>query len=144
MYSNGLLVTFDAWFCYFCTLDPYLIKLFFFLPIVLGAFDEATVVFGEAATICIKKQYLAQLSSSQSLPMSNVDHSLVSTGNFGPGSDDNSPRQLKHMHGNSLRDIPVDYYGAAAPGGAATLPSIGCLSNICFYNTPSPMASQVK
>ncbi|KAG6668154.1 hypothetical protein I3843_01G142500 [Carya illinoinensis] len=111
---------------------------------VLGASDEATVVFGEAATICIQKQYLPQGSSSQSLPMSNEDHSLVSAGNFGPGSDDTSPRQLKHMQGNSLRDIPVNYYGAAALGGAATQPSNGSLSNICFYNTPSPMASQLS
>jgi anaphase-promoting complex subunit 3 len=107
--------------------------------ITLGAAEEATAVFGEAAALCIQKQYLPYGSASPSLNMPNEDHSSVSSRNFGPGPDDASPRQLKHMQGNNLRDIPGKYHGAAA-----IQPSNGGSSNISFYNTPSPMVSQVK
>jgi anaphase-promoting complex subunit 3 len=106
--------------------------------ITLGAAEEATAVFGEAAALCIQKQYLSHGSASQSLNMPNEDRSTVSARNFGPGPDDASPRQLKHMQGNNLRDIPGKYHGAAA-----IQPSNGGSSNISFYNTPSPMVSQV-
>ncbi|KAB1224409.1 hypothetical protein CJ030_MR2G016298 [Morella rubra] len=111
---------------------------------VLGAAEEATAVFGEAAAICIQKQYVSQGSSSQSLHMSNEDRSLVSLRNFGPVLDDASPRQLKHLQGNNQRDIPGNYHGAAVLGGAASQPSNGGSSNLSFYNTPSPMASQIS
>ncbi|KAE8038945.1 hypothetical protein FH972_011406 [Carpinus fangiana] len=106
---------------------------------VLGAAEEATAVFGEAAALCIQKQYLSHGSASQSLNMPNEDHSTVSARNFGPGPDDASPRQLKHMQGNNLRDIPGNYHGAAAVQS-----SNGGSSNISFYNTPSPMVSQLS
>lgn len=70
--------------------------------------------------------------------MPNEDRSTVSARNFGPSPDDASPRQLKHMQGNNLRDIPGNYHGAAA-----VQPPNGGSSNISFYNTPSPMVSQV-
>ncbi|XP_041000913.1 cell division cycle protein 27 homolog B-like [Juglans microcarpa x Juglans regia] len=111
---------------------------------VLGAAEEAAAVFGEAAALCIQKQYLPHGSSSQSLHMSNEDRGLASSGNFGPGADDASPRQLKHMQGNNQKDIPGNYHGATALGGAASQPSNGVSSNISFYNTPSPMASQLS
>ncbi|KAA8517196.1 hypothetical protein F0562_017552 [Nyssa sinensis] len=68
------------------------------------------------------------------------DHNLVSGRNF--GSEDVGPRQLKHMNTNNLRDIPGNYHGAIASGGAASQPLNGGSANI-FYNTPSPMATQV-
>lgn len=139
-YGICLLVTFSAWFHYFwvniCSGLSF--------SIVLGAAEEATAVFGEAAAICIQKQYVSQGSSSQSLHMSNEDRSLVSLRNFGPVLDDASPRQLKHLQGNNQRDIPGNYHGAAVLGGAASQPSNGGSSNLSFYNTPSPMASQVE
>lgn len=137
--SSVISVTFDV-----CshTFDPYLIQGLSPL-IVLGAAEEATAVFGEAAALCIQKQYLNHGSASQSLHISNEDRNLVSGRNLGQGPDDASPRQLKHMQGNSLRDIPGNYHGATALGGAASQPSNGSSSNISFYNTPSPMASQV-
>ncbi|XP_062149461.1 cell division cycle protein 27 homolog B-like [Alnus glutinosa] len=106
---------------------------------VLGAAEEATAVFGEAAALCIQKQYLPHGSASPSLNMPNEDRSSVSSRNFGPGPDDASPSQLKHMQGNNLRDIPGKYHGAAA-----IQPSNGGSSNISFYNTPSPMVSQLS
>ena len=137
--SSVISVTFDV-----CshTFDPYLIQGLSPL-IVLGAAEEATAVFGEAAALCIQKQYLHHGSASQSLHISNEDRNLVSGRNLGQGPDDASPRQLKHMQGNRLRDIPGNYHGATALGGAASQPSNGSSSNISFYNTPSPMASQV-
>lgn len=109
---------------------------------LLGDAEEATAVFGEAAAFCLQKQYLPHGSSPQSLHMSNEDRGLASSGNFG-GADDASPRQLKHMQGNNQREIPGNYHGAAALGGAASQPLNGGSSNVSFYNTPSPMVSQV-
>ncbi|XP_059432667.1 cell division cycle protein 27 homolog B [Corylus avellana] len=106
---------------------------------VLGAAEEATAVFGEAAAFCLQKQYLPHGLASQSLNMPNEDRSSVSARNFVPGPDDASPRQLKHMQGNNLRDIPGNYHGAAA-----VQPLNGSSSNISFYNTPSPMVSQLS
>lgn len=105
---------------------------------VLGAAEEATAVFGEAAALCIQKQYLHHGSASQSLQISNEDRNIVSARNFGQGPDDASPRQLKHMQ------VPGNYHGVAALGGAASQPSNGGSSNLSFYNTPSPMASQLS
>ena len=110
--------------------------------IILGAAEEAIVVFGEAATLCIQKQYLHHGLASPSLHMSSEDYNLVSSRNF--GSEDVSPRQLKHTQGNSLRDIPGNHHGAAVLSGVLSQPQNGGPSNMSFYNTPSPMASQVR
>ncbi|KAK6236374.1 Tetratricopeptide repeat 1 - like 10 [Theobroma cacao] len=109
---------------------------------VLGAAEEATVVFGEAAALCIQKQYLHHGVTSPNLHTSNEDYNLVSSRNF--GSEDVSPRQLKHAQGNNLRDIPGNYHGTAGLSGAASQPQNGGPSNMPFYNTPSPMASQLS
>ncbi|OMO82673.1 Tetratricopeptide TPR-1 [Corchorus capsularis] len=109
---------------------------------VLGAAEEATLVFGEAAALCVQKQYLQQGAASPNSHSSNEDYNLVSSRNF--GSEDVSPRQLKHTQGNNLRDIPGNYHGAAVLGGAASQPQNGGPSNMSFYNTPSPMASQLS
>ncbi|XVE54205.1 hypothetical protein DITRI_Ditri03aG0061700 [Diplodiscus trichospermus] len=109
---------------------------------VLGAAEEATVVFGEAAALCIQKQYLHHGVASQNLHMSKEDYNLVSSRNF--GLEEVGPRQLKHTQGNNLRDIPGSYHGAAVTCGAASQPQNGGPSNMSFYSTPSPMASQLS
>ncbi|XVE98099.1 hypothetical protein REPUB_Repub03eG0076200 [Reevesia pubescens] len=109
---------------------------------VLGAAEEATVVFGEAAALCIQKQYLHHGVASRNFHMSSEDYNLVSSRNF--GSEEVSPRQLKHAQGNNLRDIPGNYHGAAVLSGAASQHQNGGPSNMSFYNTPSPMASQLS
>ncbi|XWS17325.1 hypothetical protein CRYUN_Cryun33cG0057600 [Craigia yunnanensis] len=109
---------------------------------VLGAAEEATVVFGEAAALCIQKQYLHHGVASPNLHMSNEDYNFVSSRNF--GSEEVSSRQLKYTQGNNPRDIPGNYHGAAVVSGAASQPQNGGRSNMSFYNTPSPMASQLS
>jgi anaphase-promoting complex subunit 3 len=108
---------------------------------VLGAAEEAAAVFDEAAALCIQKQHMNHASASQNLSISNEDRNLVSARNF--GLEDGSPRQSKHPQGNNLRDIPGNYHGATTLGGSASQPSNGGLPNLSFYNTPSPMATQV-
>lgn len=107
---------------------------------ISGAADEASVVFGEAAALCMQKQYLYHGSASQNMHESNEDRNLVSTRNF--GLEDVSPRQLKLMQGNSVRDIPGIYHSSIVSGGASSQPLSGT-SNVSFYNTPSPMGTQV-
>ncbi|KAL3829295.1 hypothetical protein ACJIZ3_018097 [Penstemon smallii] len=101
---------------------------------ILGAAEEATSVFDEGASICIQKQYLHRGLASQSL-QATEEHDVSS--NKSLGSEDVSPRQLRHVHGNSLRDLSGNYHGTASNqplnGGSASLP---------FYSTPSPMATQ--
>jgi anaphase-promoting complex subunit 3 len=113
---------------------------FFFIN-VLGAAEEAAAVFDEAAALCIQKQYMNCVSASHNLSISNEDHNLVSARNF--GLEDGSPRQLKHLQGNNLKDIPGNYHGASTLGGPVSQPSNGAPPNLSFYNTPSPMATQV-
>ncbi|KAJ7969551.1 Cell division cycle protein 27 like B [Quillaja saponaria] len=108
---------------------------------VLGAAEEATAVFGEAAAVRIQKQYL-NWSTSVNLHGSTEDHNVVSTRNC--RAEDVSPRQLKHIQGNNLRDIPGKHHGAPALAGAAVQPVKSSASNILFYNTPSPMATQLS
>ncbi|XP_022731116.1 cell division cycle protein 27 homolog B-like isoform X2 [Durio zibethinus] len=109
---------------------------------VLAAAEEATVVFGEAAALCVQKQYLHYGLASPNLHMSSEDYNSVSSQNF--GSEDVSLRQLKHTQGNNLRDIPCNYHGAAVLSGPASQPQSGGPSNMSFYNTPSPMTSQLS
>ncbi|CAN1330923.1 Cell division cycle protein 27 homolog B [Linum perenne] len=97
---------------------------------ILGAAEEATAVFGEAAFLCIQKQY-SQLMVTQNLHMTNDDRTVVSSRNS--SSEDGSPRQLKHMQGPNPRELTGNYHVTSAVGG---LPNIG------FYSTPSPMAQQ--
>uniref|UniRef100_A0A5B6ZD50 Putative CDC27 family protein isoform 1 n=1 Tax=Davidia involucrata TaxID=16924 RepID=A0A5B6ZD50_DAVIN len=108
---------------------------------ILGAAEEATSIFGESAVLCIQKQHLHHGLAYQNLQASSEDHNLVSSRNF--GSEDVSPRQLKHMNANNLRDIPGNYHGTVASGGAASQLLNGGPANI-FYNTPSPMATQLS
>lgn len=112
------------------------VLLFFYFP---GAADEATAVFSEAAALCIQKQYL---QNAQNLHLSNEDRNLVSSKSS--ASEDVSPRQLKNIQANNLKDLPGNYHGAVVLAGAASQPLNGGPSNISsFYNTPSPMTTQV-
>ncbi|CAN1177460.1 Cell division cycle protein 27 homolog B [Linum perenne] len=103
---------------------------------ILGAAEEATAVFGEAAFLCIQKQY-SQLMVTQNLHMTNDDRTVVSSRNS--SSEDGSPRQLKHMQGPNPRELTGNYHVTSAVG-AGSQPSNGGLPNIGFYSTPSPMA----
>lgn len=105
-----------------------------------GAAEEATAVFGEAASLCVQKQYTPHGLASQSLPASTEDRNALSARNY--SSQDLSPRQLKNTHGNTLKENPGNYHGTAFSGGA-NQPINGGLANMSFYNTPSPMATQV-
>ncbi|XP_040941589.1 cell division cycle protein 27 homolog B isoform X1 [Gossypium hirsutum] len=106
---------------------------------ILGAAEEATVVFGEAAALCIEKQYFYHGLASPNLHVASEGCNLVSSRNF--SSEDVSRRQLKNTQVNSLRDIPSNHHGAAI---SASQPHNGGPSNISLYNTPSPVASQLS
>ncbi|KAK6941605.1 hypothetical protein RJ641_026982 [Dillenia turbinata] len=108
---------------------------------ILGAAEEAVVVFGEAAALSIQKQHLTQGLASQNLQLSGEDHNLGPDRNF--GSEDMSPRQLKHMHSNNPRDISANYNGVTSAVTASHTVNGGS-SNLSFYNTPSPMATQMS
>ncbi|KAH9800932.1 cell division cycle protein 27 [Citrus sinensis] len=109
---------------------------------MLGAAEEATAVFSEAAALCIQKQYLQNGLATQNLYLPNEDRNLVSSKSA--GTEDISPRQLKHMQANNLRDIPGNYHGAVVSAAAASQPLNGGPSNASFYNTPSPITTQLS
>ncbi|XP_023516280.1 cell division cycle protein 27 homolog B-like isoform X2 [Cucurbita pepo subsp. pepo] len=106
---------------------------------ILGAAEDASSVFGEAAVLSIQKQYLHH--RSENLQTLNDDLNSASARNN--NSDDVRTRQLKHTQSNNLRDIPTNYQGTVNLGGAASQIVNGG-SNISFYNTPSPVAAQVS
>ncbi|KAL6497116.1 Cell division cycle protein 27 B [Orobanche gracilis] len=99
---------------------------------ILGAADEATSVFDEGASQCIQKQYLQCEFGFQNLQASHEEHDIAS--NRILSSEDVSPRKLKHILSNNLRDISGNNHGTTSNqlnGGPASFP---------YYNTPSPMA----
>ncbi|XP_050373541.1 cell division cycle protein 27 homolog B isoform X2 [Argentina anserina] len=104
---------------------------------VLGSAEEAAVVFGEAASVTIQKQYLHHGLASQSLLTTNDDCNLVYGRNF--SFEDVSPRQLKLVQGSNTRDS----FGNSHVIGVSGQPTNGS-SNISFYNTPSPMPMQLS
>ncbi|CAN0901493.1 Cell division cycle protein 27 homolog B [Linum grandiflorum] len=104
---------------------------------ILGAAEEATAVFGEAASLCIQKQY-SHLIVTQNLQMTNDDRTVVSSRNS--SSEDGSPRQLKHMQGPNPRELTGNYHVMSAVGGTGSQLPNGGPPNIGFYSTPSPMA----
>lgn len=119
-------------------LFQYIFKLRLCISIVPGSAEEAAVVFGEAASLSIQKQYLHHGLASQSLLTLNEDCNLVSARNF--SSEDVSQRQFKHMQGNNIRDVSGNSH--VILGGASGHPMNGS-SSLSFYNTPSPMPMQV-
>lgn len=127
-------------FACFCISSKYLSRCFIAF-VISGAADEASVVFGEAAALCMQKQYLHQGLVSQNVHETNEDRNLVSARNF--GFEDVSTRQLKLMQANNVRDISGNYHGATISGGASSQPPSG-MANVSFYSTPSPMGTQVS
>ncbi|XP_020239897.1 cell division cycle protein 27 homolog B [Cajanus cajan] len=107
---------------------------------ILGAAEEATLVFGEAAAFSIQKQYL-NCSTSPNPNVSPVDSNEVAT-TRPCMSEELSPRQLKQMQG--LKDIAAYHHGASILGGAAGQPINSSSSNTSFCNTPSPMVVQLS
>lgn len=105
---------------------------------ILGAAEDASSVFGEAAVLCIQKQCLH--NRSEKLQTLNDDLNSASARNNNP--DDVRTRQSKQAQSNNLRDIPTNYHGPVNLGGPANQIANGG-SNISFYNTPSPVAAQV-
>ncbi|KAI9192658.1 hypothetical protein LWI28_026160 [Acer negundo] len=95
-------------------------------PLLWAAYEELCILGAaeEATAVLVKQLLFAFKSSTYSM--------------------DVSPRQLKHMQGNNLRDIPGNSYGGAMLTGAAGQPLNGGPSNISFYNTPSPVATQLS
>ncbi|KAJ0254178.1 Cell division cycle protein 27 B [Hirschfeldia incana] len=114
------------------TLDPLLWAAYEELCI-LGAAEEATVVFGEAAALSIQKQYMQQLPTSLGLNTYNEERNATSAKNT--SSEDYSPRQPKHTQGHGLKDISGNFHSHGLNGG---------VSNMTFYNTPSPVAAQLS
>ncbi|KAM1478990.1 hypothetical protein ACFX2I_026344 [Malus domestica] len=106
---------------------------------ILGAAEEAAVVFGEAAVLSIQKQYLHHGLASQSLLTLNEDCNLVSGRNF--SSEDVGQRQLKHVQGNNTRDLSGNSH--VSLGGVSGHPVNGT-SGSSFFNTPSPMPMQLS
>ncbi|XP_057513901.1 cell division cycle protein 27 homolog B-like isoform X2 [Actinidia eriantha] len=109
---------------------------------ILGAAEEATSFFGEVAAICIQKQLRSHEVANQNAQALSEDDNLVSGRNF--GSEDGSPRDVRHINAKNIKDIPRNYPGAVMSGGAASQPLNGGAANISFYNTPSPMAAQLS
>ncbi|KAL0702929.1 hypothetical protein Bca4012_059051 [Brassica carinata] len=102
---------------------------------ILGAAEEATAVFGETAALSIQKQYMQQLQTSLSLNTYNEERNSNSTSAKNTSSEDYSPRQPKHTQGHGLKDISGNFHSHGLNGG---------VSNMTFYNTPSPVAAQLS
>ncbi|XP_076885371.1 cell division cycle protein 27 homolog B-like isoform X1 [Bidens hawaiensis] len=109
----------------------------------LGAAGEATTVFGESASECIQKQYMSHHDAGPQLQASNDDHNVVSGRQ--QMAENASTRQLRHLNGNNIKDNSLNHNGAVFSGSTtASQSSNGVHSNISFYNTPSPMATQLS
>ncbi|KAK7291995.1 hypothetical protein RIF29_07597 [Crotalaria pallida] len=94
---------------------------------ILGAAEDATAVFGEAAALCMQKQYLNYTICTN--PNSSAeDCSIVAARNC--ESEDASPRHLRHMQG--LKDIAGGQSINSGP------------SHMSYYDTPSPIATQAS
>ncbi|KAK7266697.1 hypothetical protein RIF29_19347 [Crotalaria pallida] len=106
---------------------------------ILGAAEEATAVFGEAAALCMQKQYL-NCTTSPSPNSAAEDCSIVAARNC--ESEDASPRHLRLTQG--LKDIAGNHHGASTLGGAGGQPINSSPSHMSYYDTPSPIAPQVS
>ncbi|KAL8228762.1 hypothetical protein R6Q57_013662 [Mikania cordata] len=102
----------------------------------LGAAGEATEVFGESAAECMKKQYLS-LDVAPHLQTSSENHCVVSGSQVAESA---SPRKLRYLLDNKIKDNSLNHNGAVA----ANQPINGLHANTPFYNTPSPMTTQLS
>lgn len=99
-------------------------------------------VFGESASLLVQKQYSGHGFVYQSMPSSTENKNSVLAGNLSPHEP--SPRQVKNMQSNTLRDNSGSNYGTALSGGTSGQPSNSSFANMTFYSTPSPMTAQVS
>ncbi|KAF8031265.1 hypothetical protein BT93_D0458 [Corymbia citriodora subsp. variegata] len=107
----------------------------------LGSAEEAAAVFGEAAAICIHKQYLHNGLAPPNAHMSCEDQHLNSAR---CSTDDVSPKQLKQTPGNNTREFAGSYHGSTAPSQVASQPLDGGSVQLSPYDTPSPVATQLS
>ncbi|XP_077215925.1 cell division cycle protein 27 homolog B-like isoform X2 [Tasmannia lanceolata] len=120
------------------SIDPFLWAAYEELCI-LGAAEEANGTFGEAAAIRIQ-QHLYSEATSQSFQTGSEDCMVQSNRTL--ASDDSSPRQSKHSHGNNLKEIHGHPLGAVARNASQ---QVNCgPSNVSLYNTPSPVLIQLS
>lgn len=109
----------------------------------LGSAEEASTFFDESAVLAIQKQQQQQSQNaitSQNFGNTTEERNQVSSKSLG----DASPRQLKSIHSSSAKDASGSYQGAIASSAAVNQPINCAPSSLSFYNTPSPMASQVR
>ncbi|CAI9106489.1 OLC1v1005662C2 [Oldenlandia corymbosa var. corymbosa] len=105
---------------------------------ILGDAEDATRVFGDAASVCVQKQHMTHESALQSLRSSTNYQFVNASKNF--GSEDVSPRPMKHMHSNNQRVISANHHGLSQTGGTGSQ-SLNGPNAVCLYNTPSPMTT---
>ncbi|XP_074278410.1 cell division cycle protein 27 homolog B isoform X2 [Silene latifolia] len=104
---------------------------------VLGCAEEAASIFGEVAAQTVQKQHIL---SSQTFVTSSEDINQVSFRSL----EDRSPGQLKSANNSSVKDATGNYQGTGGPSVPINQ-SLNCASSsMSFYNTPSPMASQMS
>lgn len=108
----------------------------------LGAADEASGIFGESAALSIQLQHVHHGSDSQHLQTASEDGSLLSGRTLGP--EEVNSRQLKHIHGNNLKDIPGSHHGSTMKTGPSCQSINGGSSTLSVYSTPSPMPLQLS
>ncbi|CAO2826956.1 unnamed protein product [Amaranthus hypochondriacus] len=110
---------------------------------ILGSAEEASTFFDESAVLAIQKQQQQQSQNaitSQNFGNTTEERNQVSSKSLG----DASPRQLKSIHSSSAKDASGSYQGAIASSAAVNQPINCAPSSLSFYNTPSPMASQLS
>ncbi|XP_074334260.1 cell division cycle protein 27 homolog B-like isoform X2 [Apium graveolens] len=108
---------------------------------VLGAAEDGNATFGESASLYVQKKYSGHGLVSQSMTSSTENTNSVPVRNLSP--HDPSPRQVKNLHSNTLKDNPGSH-GTALSGGASGQPVNGSFANMSFYSTPSPVTSQIS
>ncbi|KAK1306571.1 hypothetical protein QJS10_CPA10g00053 [Acorus calamus] len=104
---------------------------------ILGAAEAANAVFGEAAALRIQQQQSSEMSSKS---MQNGCEDFSISYNRTLGSNDVSPRQLKRLQMNNMKEFPGHSHGAVILAGSTTQPA-NCTS---LYATPSPMSTQLS
>ncbi|KAK4747336.1 hypothetical protein SAY87_026373 [Trapa incisa] len=107
---------------------------------VLGAAEDAAAVFGETAAICIQNQYLHHASVLQNSQAFEEDHSVTSSKDN--SADDVSPRQLKQLLSNNVREASGNCQGMAVSARSAVQPPNGGSTHLSLYTTPSPITTQ--
>lgn len=108
---------------------------------VLGAAEDAAAVFGEAAAICIQKQYWQHASALMNSQALEEDHNVTSSRNL--SAEDVSPRQLKQLSSNNVREVSGSCQGMTVSARGAGQPPNGGSNHLSLYSTPSPIATQV-